>query len=280
MLRRPSLRYVPYPYPSVGNTDQWMLQAEMMAENHGLSKRHLAGAKQLQAFTAQNLADARWLRDRLGWEHSFVEDSMLQGMLLARSSKKVAAKIKAAALAESQKEAEKIAAQGKQEEAVRSLLGPRGGLPSLKGDLIKLCHLLHLDVVSNDTVETLKEKIKPMLAILKVNPAEKSKAKVKASPEAAAPVSSLPTPSKPAQAPVTLADVNHLLGQQQDRFQSMLSQMLQHVMSSMSTPMQPQIPPEQSQTVPPGYGGGQWTHLVADALMRNEDLEPVDENAM
>ena len=245
----------------------------MMAENHGLSKRHLAGAKQLQAFTAQNLADARWLRDRLGWEHSFVEDSMLQGMLLARSSKKVAAKIKAAALAESQKEAEKIAAQGKQEEAVRSLLGPRGGLPSLKGDLIKLCHLLHLDVVSNDTVETLK-----------VNPAEKSKAKVKASPEAAAPVSSLPTPSKPAQAPqqapVTLADVNHLLGQQQDRFQSMLSQTLQHVMSSMSTPMQPQIPPEQSQTVPPGYGGGQWTHLVADALMRNEDLEPVDENAM
>ena len=79
---------------------------------------------------------------------------------------------------------------------------------------------------------------------------------------------------------MTLADVNLLLGQQQDRFQSMLSQTLQHVMSSMSTPMQPQILPEQSQTVPPKYVGGQWTHVVADVLMKNEDLEPVDEIPM
>ena len=57
---------------------------------------------------------------------------------------------------------------------------PRGGVvSSLKGDLIKLCHLLHLNVASNDTVDTLKEKSKPMLAILKVNPADKSKAKAK-----------------------------------------------------------------------------------------------------
>jgi hypothetical protein len=56
---------------------------------------------------------------------------------------------------------------------------PRGGVVSLKGDLIKLCHLLHLNVASNDTVDTLKEKIKPMLAILKANPADKSKAKAK-----------------------------------------------------------------------------------------------------
>lgn len=143
LLRRPWLRYVPYPYPSVGSVDQWELQCDLMVANHALSKKHLIRARQIRVFTARNLQEARWFRDRVGWDHAFVEDPLLEGMLLARSSKRVTAKLRAAALAESKQEAERLVQKGQSEEAVRSILGPRGGLPSLKSDLVKLCHLLH-----------------------------------------------------------------------------------------------------------------------------------------
>ena len=51
-------------------------------------------------------------------------------------------------------------------------------------------------------------------------------------------------------------------------------------MSSMSMPMKPQMVPDQAQTIPPGFGRGQWTNIVADALMRGEDLQPVDDTPM
>lgn len=207
---------------------------------------------------------------------------MLQGMLLARSSKKIAAKVKAAALAESQLEAEKLTAQGKRDEAVRSLLGPRGGLPALKADLVKLCHLLHLEVKPDDTVDTMKGKIKPMLAILKVEPSGKVKsvteAKAKAvSPPAAKSSSAIVSP------PVTMGEVNDLLGQQQERFQGMLSQTLQHVMAmgagqipSGHIPAQGSQPSSTRPPTMPMFPGG-WSSQVAQALIADEGLEPPQE---
>lgn len=227
------------------------------------TKRHLARAKQLQALTAQNLANARWLRDRLGWEHSFVEGSMLLGMLSARSSKKFSAKIKAAALAESQQEADKNAAQGKQEEAVRSLLEPswRGGVAQRRFDQAMPPAPFERGFKRHGGHPEGEDQTH--VGHFEGQPGRQVQSKGQASPDTAAPASSLPTPSRSArdlqQARVTMADVNNLLGQEEERFQSMLSQTLQHMMSSMSMPMQPQMPPGQNQTVAPGYGSGQWT---------------------
>lgn len=247
LLRRPWLRYVPYPYPSVGGVDQWELQADLMVTNRSMSKKHLIRARQLKAFTAQNLQEVRVLRDRIGWEHSFVEDPMLEGMLLARHSKRVTAKLKAAALAESKQEAERILQKGQSEEAVRSILGPRGGLPSLKADLVKLCHVLHVEVDPKDTVEVLKGKIKPMIAIMKLDGRPPAKAKSSATAQASSPASpkQKPTspstdnhwsyPSSPEKETVTPEVLNNLMSQQEARFQSMLQQTMHHVMYAVQT---------------------------------------------
>lgn len=57
--------------------------------------------------------------------------------------------------------------KGNQEEMVRQLVGPRGGLPSLKADLVRLATLLHVQVDPKDTVDQLKKKVKGPLGAMK-----------------------------------------------------------------------------------------------------------------
>ena len=61
LLQRPSLRYVPFPYPSVKTVDQWNLQADQMVLSRAASHRHVLRARQARAFTAKNLQDLIWL---------------------------------------------------------------------------------------------------------------------------------------------------------------------------------------------------------------------------
>ena len=52
------------------------------------------------------------------------------------------------------------------EQLARQLIGPRGGLSTLKDDLIRLAHLLHVEVESNDTVPKLQKKVRPTVRLL------------------------------------------------------------------------------------------------------------------
>ena len=146
LLQRPYLRYVPYPYPSVKTVEQWQLQADQMAVAKSASRRHVTRALQLKAFTAKNLQELTWLRGRVGLRQAFLEDTMLTGMLAARAQRGTAAYLRKAAIAEAKAEADKLKADGKKQEALRQLVGPRGGLPTLRADLLRLAALLHVQL--------------------------------------------------------------------------------------------------------------------------------------
>ena len=90
-----------------------------------MAKRHLTRAQQVGAFTAQNLKDAVFLRNRMGFNLAFMEDPLLTGMLAARATKGLASKIRADAIQEAQKEAKRLKEEGKLTAAARELIGPR-----------------------------------------------------------------------------------------------------------------------------------------------------------
>ena len=86
---------------------------------------------------------------------------------MVKSFKGQKAVIQRAAMEETQEKARKDLERNSQEEMVRQMVGPRGGLPALKADLIRLATLLHVPVDSKETVQQLKDKIKGPLATMK-----------------------------------------------------------------------------------------------------------------
>ena len=86
-------------------------------------------------------------------------------MLAAKKAK--GASLKAAVMQEKLKEAKADAERLGREEAVRTMLGPRGGLPTLKADFLKLAALLHVPTAEKDTVDNIKKKIRPMIGTLR-----------------------------------------------------------------------------------------------------------------
>ena len=91
--------------------------------------------------------------------------------------------VRAAALAEAQHEAQQLASRMECLEAARQMIGPRGGLPNLKGDLVRLATLLHVSLYGDETVEKIKGKIRPTLALLKAStPQESVNTRAKMSP--------------------------------------------------------------------------------------------------
>ena len=113
-----------------------------------------------------------YLRDRLGIRLAFLEDPALSGMLAARSTKGVKAAIHNQLVQKLKEEAAVKKAKGEELKAARKLLGPRGGLPTLKEDLLRLATLLHVEVAAGDTVDKLKDKLRPMVGVLKGTPRE------------------------------------------------------------------------------------------------------------
>ena len=127
LLQRPGLRWLPPPYPSVGSPEQWRMQAESIVANRAFPRRHYRKALQLQLFSPANLAECCFLRNRMGLELSFLEDPLLMGMMACRAAKGMGSRIKALARQQADQEAKTARAEGRQEAAVRELIGPRGG---------------------------------------------------------------------------------------------------------------------------------------------------------
>ncbi|CAK9110913.1 unnamed protein product [Durusdinium trenchii] len=170
---RSHLRYLPFPYPSVISVEQWVLQAQSMVNMGAMSRRHHALALEMGRFTATNLIELGRLRDRCGWKMAFVEDPLLAGFLAARSQKGQLARLKAAALEEAKAKVAKETAEMDREILARQLLGPRGGLPTLRADLVRLALLLNLTPSPKETVPQLQARIRPLVEILKSKPAVK-----------------------------------------------------------------------------------------------------------
>ena len=124
-----------------------------------MAKRHLTRAQQVGAFTAQNLKDAVFLRNRMGFNLISCMEDPLTGMLAARATKGLASKIRADPIQEAQKEAKRLKEEGKLTAAARELIGPRGGLPVLRQDLLRLATLLHVEIAEGDTIAKLKENV-------------------------------------------------------------------------------------------------------------------------
>lgn len=254
LCARSFLRYLPFPYPSISSVDQWELQAQSMVNHRTLISSHLQAAIRDGAFTASNLIEMSRFRDRCGWKLAFLEDSLLSGFLAIKANKGQKDNLKAQAFAEAKVQAQKVAASGQREEAARALIGPRGGLPSLRSDLIKLAALLQVDVEPRDTVPVIQKKIRPMVDVLKNKGTKASSSK---EPPAATALDLMTTPmpkraaapgastrSSPSTPSVTLEQVDQriqdLLSQQEQRFQAMLLPVLQHVINTQGNVSVPQ----------------------------------------
>ena len=237
LLQLPQIRFAPLPYPRVSDVLGWEAQVEEMMANKSLARKHGVKAMRGKVLNSANLQRCVSLRNRMGLELSFLEDPLLQGILAARYTKGMAARIRAQALEELKEEAKKSKADGKQQEAVRQLIGPRGGLPGLKADLVKLACLVNVEVGQDDTVDKLKAKIKPLVDAIAMKPASKAAPpKSKAMPSSAPllpPTLPKSTPSGPSssQEPVEkmdMSEVHLLIQQQEERFQSMMTQAMHY----------------------------------------------------
>lgn len=195
LVRHSFLRYLPFPYPAIANVKDWMLQADAMTHGQALSCRHLKRAQFNGAFTATNLGIMTRFRDRVGWETAFLEDGVVQGLLISRSRRGQAQRIKAAAIQESKDRMSREMTDKERLQAARALIGPRGGLPALKDDLTRLALLLHLPVNPKDTVATLQDRIRPSVEMLKqVAPAKAAPTTPK--PKAMTPPATLSPPAE------------------------------------------------------------------------------------
>lgn len=215
-------------------------------EPRAIPQQHHQRAIHFQAYSTQNLHELSQFRNRLGLEFAFVEDNLLQGMLAARSGKGIKQQLKKEAMKEAQAAAAEATQKGEQVEAVRSLIGPRGGLPSLKSDLLKLAALLMIPVDTKMTNEELKNACRPIVAELlakgptkaKTSSSSTSRSSTDHPPMTKAPSAvgayqkaGFPTPSKAPEPGISASEVQQLLAQQEQRFQSMLNGVFQHMMT-------------------------------------------------
>ena len=274
LVRRPSTRYLPYPYPTVGNISAWNLQAQSMVASGALSRRHYRQALHNKAFTVGNLQDCCHLRDRMGVKHAFLEDPISVGMMAARASKGMSSQIKRQAALEAKREAQMMTDGHQRDLAVRELVGPRGGLPSLKKDLMKLASLVNVEFDEKTTVDQLKARIKPVIGDMKgmlSSPQRSSKTSGSSSaehfevgtpkrtqgalpagfstPTRTAPVEALAPSSPMIIGGVSAEQVEAMMANQEERFQTMLSQVFQHVMNSQQILQQQGIAPMEEEPV-------------------------------
>lgn len=254
---RSGLRYLPFPYPSVSSPVQWKLQAEAMVSQGALPMYHFKKAVELNRFTAGNLKELSLYRNRLGLKLAFLEDRVLEGMLAAKAMKGQGRLLKAMAVQEAQHVVAQARNVAEKEMMARTLLGPRGGLPKLRQDLIKLAVLLNVDFDdSKDSVSVLQTKIRPTVQLLMAKPVMSSQTGVTPGssshqPPEEATTSPRPPPSMAASmtswsvaasgqsSGVTMEDAQQLMNQQDHRFQAMLNQVLQHMMTLTGNPLQP-----------------------------------------
>ena len=248
LLQRPYLRYLPVPYPSVSNLEQWKLQCGRMVSDRSWCSVWIRKARAAGQFTVSNLSELSGFRNRQGLHWTFLEDPLLQGMLAARQTKGAVNALKKAAVEEAQRQAASAEQEGKRMEALRTLIGPKGGLPSLKADLFRLAALLHIKVDASMKVDDLKSLCKPIVNDLKFDaPKPKASSGSSSSRSAAIPQANSWKPDPPPDARhAYMQEIQTLLTNQDQKVQTMMNQVMQHVMS-----MQPTHHPQQFQMFEP-----------------------------
>lgn len=113
------------------------------------------------------------------------------------------------------------------------LIGPRGGLPTLRADLLKLAALLEINPPVKVTVDQLKTLIRPVLNdVIAKGPASPHLDTAKSSSRSSPATSLVTSPESPG---ITAQEVHEIMAQQDQRFQATLSQVMQRMMN-----MQPQ----------------------------------------
>ena len=272
---RSYLHYLPFPYPSIETPEQWQVQAHAQFQAGTILGKHYHIAEYKNLFTSRNLQELSQFRNRVGWRLAFAEDPVLDGLMAARSHRGQASRLKQAAIQEIKKQADKDAEKAGRVVALRELIGPRGGLPTLKSDLIKLAHLLDVEIGEKDTIPIIKSKVQPIVQDLAMaypanaassQPAPKPVAQPRtpslsvAQPKTpgSGSLTSTPSPAAPAEANQQLHDrhledqlqfvesrvtamvenrVGHFLSDSENRMQAMLSQVMQHVMGMSNPPM-------------------------------------------
>ena len=142
------------PWPGSKEPRQWAMQP-----------RTRVGTALLRPedFSFKNLKDMTMIRGKMGLEFAFLEDEqMLQAIRMV-----IAAKGLHSTLDEGVKQESQLAADQKTEavkaKAVMEVIGPRGGLPSTKGDLLDLASLLHVDVSECKNIDQIKRALRPMV---------------------------------------------------------------------------------------------------------------------
>lgn len=171
-----------------------------------------------------NLQNAVTLRNRMGLKLAFLEDPLLSGMLAGKAVAGLASQIKRDVIKEAQQKAVVAFQKGKAEDEARSLIGPRGGLPTLRQDLVRLAALLKVNVTDKMTVPEIKEAVRPSVELLKNQP--KSKAQAPAEPRFKAPPAQLaraPNVTRSSASSLPL-EVQSQMQIHQKQFQEMMNQ--------------------------------------------------------
>ena len=104
----------------------------MMVENGILPAAALRKALAAKSFNVQNFQDAIQLRNRFGIKMSFLEDPLLDGMMAGKAVAGLASQVKRDAMKEAKAKADLALKKGQAEDEARAMIGPRGGLPSLR----------------------------------------------------------------------------------------------------------------------------------------------------
>ena len=282
LVQRPALRFLPFPYPATTSIMLYEKQVRDMMRNRILSQRHGNFCLIENLCTAQNLQELSQFRNRVGWKVAFLEDPLLDGMLAARSSKGQAAKVRNEVIKEAKAHADRMTQEEERREVARQLIGPKGGLPSLKSDLLRLAALLRVETNAKMTIEELKSLIKPMIETLKGVPSDSSsskagykgrvsKAQPSQKPVAASHQASSSTP--PATSTLNAQQIQHMMAMQETKFQSMLSQSMQHMMSMHQNPMSNTTAAEALQHFPEVYRMTQEEEMEMNSLEKAALME-------
>ena len=120
---------------------------------------------------------------------------VILGIRATRAPKGVRAKLTQNVIEEAQN-----SVPADREKAARELIGPRGRLPSLKKDLIRLCVLMKVPVLENDTVEKIRKKLTPLVRALALKPEEPA---TTSASSAAPPAKTAPPKAQPIYTPPT-----------------------------------------------------------------------------
>ena len=134
LIQRPYLRFLPPPLPSVTTVSAWQEQVNAMVERFAWPSAWHRRIDIGNLCTIFHLKECAHLRDRMGLLLAFMEDDANTFGLVAlkRQPRK---KLQEAAAQETMRLLQLSREERTQQ--LRALLGPRGGLPRLKDELVK-----------------------------------------------------------------------------------------------------------------------------------------------